>query len=74
MGIYYLCTISPDLGCTHKWVSNCVDCEWREKVSAFLFFLCFVRSCQNHRFSLLKENLKLYCYVTMGMAACSVDL
>ena len=36
---------------------NCVDCEWREKVSAFsLFYLCFVRSCQKCGVTLLQSN------------------
>ena len=36
---------------------DCVDCEWREKVSAFsLFLLLIVKSCQNYGVTLLQSN------------------
>ena len=57
-----------------QWALTIV-CGRREKVSAFsLFYLCIVRSCQKQGVTLAKVTPKLYYYVTMGLAACSVDL
>ena len=48
--------------------------EERKSLGFLSVFSLFVISCQNYGVSLCKETIKLYHYVTMGLAACSVDL
>jgi hypothetical protein len=45
-----------------------------EDTEKSIVFSLFVISCQNYGVSLCKETLKLYHYVTMGLAAGSMDL
>ena len=52
----FMVTICQNSDAHTMGVNYC--CGWREKVSAFsLFYLCFVRSCQNNRVSLHKKPL-----------------
>ena len=54
---------------------DCVDCEWREKVSAFSLFVWRLSEVVKTMGLLCdKVTLKCFCYVTLGLAACSVDL
>ena len=54
---------------------NCVDCEWREKVSAFSLFCCQLSEVVKTMGLLCgKVTLNCFCYVILGLAACSVDL
>ena len=54
---------------------NCVDCEWREKVSAFSLFVWRLSEVvKNLGLLCSKVTLNYICYVTLGLAACSVDL
>ena len=53
---------------------NCVDCEWREKVSAFSLFLVDCQKLSKTWGYFAEVTLKYFCYVTLGLAACSVDL
>ena len=54
---------------------DCVDCEWREKVSAFsLFYWRLSEVVKNSGLLCSKVTLNYICYVTLGLAACSVDL
>ena len=49
--------------------------EWREKVSAFsLFFYCRLSEVVKNLGLLCKVTLNCFCYVILGLAACSVDL
>ena len=57
-----------------QWALTIV-CGRREKVSAFSLFVCVLsKVVKIIGFLCTKETLKLYCYVTMELAACSVDL
>ena len=54
---------------------NYVDCEWREKVSAFSLFYCRLSEVVKTMGLLCRKvTLKFVCYVTLGLAACSMDL
>ena len=50
-------------------------CERREKVSAFSLFIWRLSEVvKNSGLLCRKVTLKCFCYVTLGLAACSVDL
>ena len=50
-------------------------CERREKVSAFSLFIWRLSEVVKNSGVLCREvTLKSFCYVTLGLAACSVDL
>ena len=54
-----------------------MQCELRVERKSFGFFsflLLIVKSCQKLGVTLCKVTLKCFCYVTLGLAACSVDL
>ena len=73
VGICYLCETSPDLWCNRSGLWLCGLRVERKSFGFFSFCFAIVRSCQKCRVT-FKVTLNCFCYVTLGLAACSVDL
>ena len=73
--IEYLCITLPDFGCTHSGFLTVCIASGEKKFRLFLFFIYALSEVvKNPGLLCRKVTLKFVCYVTLGLAACSVDL